>query len=76
MSNSSFHEVLLPPLEVPSLVGEKVDFMLNDQVFSSLPTAQESKAFKDKGIVVCWWRTTATRSATADGRNVHTLGIP
>jgi hypothetical protein len=27
-------------------------------------------------IVVCWWRTTATRSATADGRNVRTLGIP
>jgi hypothetical protein len=26
--------------------------------------------------VVCWWRTTATRSATADGRNVRTLGIP
>jgi hypothetical protein len=26
--------------------------------------------------VVYWWRTTATRSATASGRNVRTLGIP
>jgi hypothetical protein len=27
-------------------------------------------------LVVYWWRTTATRSATESGRNVRTLGIP